>query len=35
MGLNSKVSIVFPYEMSALLNAAGMIYVYTPITRYE
>ena len=29
MGLNSKVSIVFPYEMSALLNAMGMIWDFT------
>ena len=29
MGLNSKVSIVFPYEMSALLNAMGMIWNFT------
>ena len=29
MGLNSKVSIVFPCEMSALLNAMGMIWDFT------
>ena len=29
MGLNSKVSIVFPYKMSALLNAMGMVWNFT------
>ena len=29
MGLNSKVFIVFPYKMSALLNAMGMIWNFT------
>ena len=29
MGLDSKVSIVFPYQMTALLNAMGMIWNFT------
>ena len=29
MGLNSKVSIVFQYKISAMLNATGMIWNFT------
>ena len=29
MGLDSKVSIVFPYQIAALLNAMGIIWNFT------
>ena len=29
MGMDSKVSIAFPYKMAALLNAMGMIWNFT------